>query len=973
MPSNNNNQRQQQQRSNAGAKVLKPKKDVGINELRRLENQLDKAADIEAQLGALMNKKAPSDDDKSYKLRSHLCEVLSDILISNPKMSLDKDCFQRLWRGCFYNPIKIWRQRVSREKRKRSPSLTATQQGFKHFLSEAVTLYDYLVLQYLTKLIPSTTQQDMTQQSRDSLFSATNDRSQLEDTQYASQSTGIDSFSSETVVSAGSPLDGVVQGLYKLYIFLGDLHRYAEAYNKAEENYRNASKLGPGLGNPYNQLAVVAFSKDTYCVALYWYARSLLATHEKFSTSSNNLERLFASNREFLLEHGRDSMPIVFQNSTNNNTCGTSSKNKNRNSANVNMLRAQKTAATKSCLTYFVDLHYDLFQQEEKNKKEQNNTSDGSSDNVNGDRDREAKRLREKMNNVIASLKSLIQVSGFSDGLLCKIVIINSFSLQHASSAASANSSSKSTISKALAKDYLFSLGIVLAEQVEKLLVKSLEKAAPNKPAPSVRCLLPFEMLLDCVAMCLQEESNNVKKNCDDDDDDAASIEIEFWKRVSAVGNLVRKTLKSYKVSVAGIEGATSRGSRHRKYLTQIKEYKLLKGYRPFRIVNEEYLSKKDGFLDAMEAVDVLELSTTQSASQDTGAVSAVTEDGSIGGGGMKENKAKLLLMLDLCEHLALPTSVAPLTSENGDYVYQEKNPVLTYKNVLENGDVHEEENSDGGGNFADDSEDDASDIIVYHETEDIANNEADLASDPSRDTIPPTSSASTEYKVEEPPQDRDAIMTATEEQSPYPVSTVPVKPPPGFGGPTTVPPTSRQTTSVLAHNEPLMAHHLTSIGQNPTIDLPGLPSPPKNRSILDQVIHGRIPTADSSSSSSSFQLPPQQNHSMLPISGYSQNPMENEMLYPLQTGRSNLPNSVEESIRIFGDMNTTNPFAVNPPPSAFSIPINNHQNQNNNQNSSIIPDYAAHDTFTADDTKWLNTNLLNSLWMSESSNTKNA
>ena len=435
-------------------------------------------------------------------------------------------------------------------------------------------------------------------------------------------------------------------------------------------------------------------------------------------------------------------------------------------------------------------------------------------------------------------------------------------------------------------------------------------------------------------------------------------------------------------MNVTGIEGGidyevsssatTSRSSHRRTYLTQIKEYKLLKGYRPFCIVNEEYLSKKDGFLDAMEAVDVLELSATQSASQDTGAVSAVTEDGSIGSGGMKENKAKLLLMLDLCEHLALPTSVAPLTSENGDYVYQENNPDFTNKTVFGNGDVNEEDNSDGGDNFANDSEDDASDIIVYHETKDIANNEANLSSDPSRVTVPPSSGAtSTEYKVEESPQNRDVIMTAAEEQSPRPVSTVPIKPPPGFGNPSNIPPTSRQTTSVLAHCEPLMDDHLTSICRNPTIVLPGLPSPPKNRSILDQVIHGRIPTSDSSSSS--FKLPPQQNHSILPIPGLSQNSMGNEMLYPLQSGRSNLPSSEEESIRIFGDMHTTNPFVVNPPHSAFSFPINNHQNQNYNQNSSIIPDYVTQDNYTADDTKWLNTNLLNSLWMSESSNTKNA
>jgi len=955
-----NNQRQ---RSKAGAKILKSSKDLELGERRRLDKQLAKAADIEAQLGAFANKKTSGDDNKSYKLRSHLCEVLSDILITNPKMSLEKDCFQRLWRGCFYNPIRIWRQRVSREKRKRSPSLAATQEGFQHFLSEAVTLYDYLVLQYLTKLVPCTTQQSMTQQSRDTI-STSHDRSQLEDTQYASQFTANDSLPSDTVASASaSSLKEVVHGLYKLYIFLGDLHRYAEAYNKAEASYLNASKLGPGLGNPYNQLAVVAFSKDAYCIALYWYARSLLATHEKFSTSSNNLERLFASNREFLLEHGRNSTPAIFLHNTNNNCI---SKNKN------SILRAQKVAATKSCLTYFVDLHYDLYQHHENIREQHNTTNDCKSNN-----DCEAKRLRGKMKNVIASLKSLIQASGFGDSLLCKIVVINSFSLERASNVASMDSS-KLAISKCMAKEFFFSLGLVLAEHVERLLVKSLEKATPNKPAPSVRCLLPFEILLDFVSMRLEEDRRN-ENNFSTYDEVTKSIEIEFWKRVSTVGNLVRKLLKYHKMNITGNSGvinlevsssAISEYSfRNNKYFTQTKEYQLLKGYRPFSIVNEEYLLNKDGFLNAVEVVDVLELSTTQSASQDTSAVSAISEDrGSVG---VQENTAKLLRVLEICEHLALSTSVAPLMFENGDYLYKENSSFLTCKSTLMNGGVDEEESSHEGENLADYSDDEAGDIIVFQGTKDIANNQARLSSNPSSVTAQYSPVASAEYKVEEEVIDRDVTMTVVEEESPRLVSTSAIKPPPGFGEPSTIPSTSGPTTSELVHKETLIDHHLTSICGNPTIDLPGLPSPPKNRNILDQVIQGRVPAADLSSSS--FHLPQQQDHSIIQIPGISPDSTRTEMFYPFESGRSNLPTSVEESIRIFGDMKTTNPFVVNPPASAFAAPINNQiVNEDRNQNTSIFPDYVAEGNFMTDDTKWLNSNLLNSLWMGETSKTKN-
>lgn len=937
----------QRQRSKAGAKILKSKKDA---DLERLEKQLAKAADIEAQMGALGHKKKSAmEENQSCKLRSHLCEVLSDILISSPKFSLEKDCFQRLWRGCFYNPIRIRRQLVSREKRKRSPSLGATQEEFKHFLSEAVTLYDYLVLQYLTKLVPDVTQ---TQQSRDTLSTTMhmNDRSsQLEDTQYASQSTE----SVVTGLSSGSSMDGVVHGLYKLYIFLGDLHRYGEAYNKAEANYLNASKLGPGLGNPYNQLAVVAFSKDTYCVAIYWYARSMLATHEQFSTSSNNLERLFASNREFLVEHGRDSTPTVFQNSVAGETSNSSKNNKNRNSANNSMLRAQKNAAIKSFLMHFVDLHYDLYLQQGNNKNEQHTNDDDDEGN-------NEKRLRERTKNVIASFRSLVQVSGFSDALLCKIVIINSFSLEHASSTAGAISF-KSAISKRLAREFLLSLGLVLGEQVEKLLVKSMQKSAPNKPVPSVRCLLPFEILVDFITMRLEKDCGDDDKQqtgFDDDDDETNSIDCEFWKRVSVVGNLVRNLLKSHNASATGNDGFRRSAS-----LTQIKEYQRLKGYRPFSVVNQEYLSNKDGFVDAMEAVEVLELSPVQSASQDTATVSAISEDG-----GNQESKAKLLRMLEICEHLALSTTAAPLVSENGSYVYQENSPSLATKIILENVDMDDEDDFNEGGNFADDDEDEGSDVVLHHKTDDTVNEDG-LPSDPRHITAPPSSATGTgtENDVRESQetiggQNRDITMTVCEEESPSPVRASLIKPPPGFGASPAIP-------SVLAQSVPLMDHHMTSISDNPPIDLPGLPPAVKNRNILDQVIQARIPAA--SSSLSSFQLPQQQDQSIIPIAGLSEFSSRNEWLYPSQSGRSNLPLSVEESIHIFGDMKTTNPFVVDPPPSAYSNPINN-QNQNGNQNASIIPNFVTEDNYNSDDTRWLNSKLLNSLWMNETSGAKN-
>eukprot|EP00535_Pseudo-nitzschia_heimii_P012971 CAMPEP_0197198998 /NCGR_PEP_ID=MMETSP1423-20130617/33661_1 /TAXON_ID=476441 /ORGANISM="Pseudo-nitzschia heimii, Strain UNC1101" /LENGTH=788 /DNA_ID=CAMNT_0042652847 /DNA_START=763 /DNA_END=3129 /DNA_ORIENTATION=+ len=787
----------------------------------------------------------------------------------------------------------------------------------------------------------------MTQQSRDSTLC---DRSQLEDTQYDTQMTTNDS---ETVVSVDS-LEGVVHGLYKLYIFLGDLHRYGEAYNKAEKNYLNASKLGPGLGNPYNQLAVVAFSKDAFCVALYWYARSLLATHEKFSTSSNNLERLFASNREFLVEHGRDSAPTVFQNNANHNV---GVKNKNRNSANNNMIRAQKAAAVKSCLTHFVDLHYDLYQQQESIKKEED-PNDGTS---NVDENGEVAKLRAKMTNVIASLKSLVEASGFGDALLSKIVIINSFSLERAKNSSGANSS-KYISSQCLAKEFLFSLGLILAEQVERVLVKSIEKSQPNTQVPLVRCLLPFELLMEFIIICVEEDSKKEKTS------ETNPVCVEFWKRVATVGNLVRKILKCHKVN------ATDNECGHSAYSVQIKEYQNLKGYRPLNIVNEDYLSNEDGFLNGAEAVDVLELSPAPSPSQDISTVSAISEDGGMESGNYQERKAKLLRLFEICEHLALASSDAPFVSKSGNYFYEENNPISECR------DLEEGEKSDEVDDFATQNDDEAGDVIVCDQSKYHAKDEV-LPPPAHSGIIAPTASfPSTELNDGKPTQNfktgtDDAIMADAKEDSSRVASTTPIKPPPGFGVSPVRAPTSGQTVSFLDQDKLSTEKNLNFI-HSTSVDLPGFPAPLQNRNILDQVIQGRIPSADSSASS--FQLSRQQNHPMSPDRGAPSN-TQADMLYSFESARSNLPTSVEESIRIFGDMKTANPFVTNPPRSAFSLPITDqtmidHSNQFGNENASIFPNYTAvtECIYNTDETKWLNSNLLNSLWMAESGKTEN-
>jgi hypothetical protein len=523
----------------------RPAASVSASSSGRLKKQLQQATDLEKQLGELPK----SAEETAAKLRSQLCEILSDVLISDPLLALEKECAGRLWRNCFYAPIGVWRSRVSREKRKQGANLAKLEQSFKKFLTEAITLYDYLVLQYQSKLQPSNSQAN----SQDS--------------------------SQESFRENGASTKAVVPGLYRLYIHMGDLQRYAQSYNKAEACYFNASKLAPGMGNPYNQLAVVAQMKDANmsCVALYWYARSLLATHDSFETSNSNLERLFSINRAYLQEHSREPtariLP-VFNKKTS-----------------VELARSQKAAASKSCLAHFVDLNFDFF----------TSSVDG---------------IQNKMTTIIQSLDSLLQASAFGDSLLCKMVTINAFSV--------VVSKHNKAATIVCANTFFFSFATCLAERLVQGLEKLLEKK--GKLPPSIRLLLPLVLLCEFVDHMADAR--------------AVACETKFWQSLVDVASLVLKISK--RMNESGKAPLNP---------NRLKEYQLLKGFRPFNFLHHDYATQ-DPFVAATEAVDVLDLSVTQT--QDSNA------------NGVDENKIKMSRFLEFCNRCAEKEDLPLYRTDNG-------------------------------------------------------------------------------------------------------------------------------------------------------------------------------------------------------------------------------------------------------------------------------------------------------------------
>ena len=959
-----------------GVKVIKSPKDSSDNkhqnDQKRLKKQLKRASHLEEELNALQggsgtggtqhtssnNKSQPvlSNDleVKARNLRTHLCEIFSDIIVLSPIVALQKDIFIRLWKGCFYVPISAWRSRLAREKRKNLSTLPQTQAGYRQYLKEAIILYEYLIKQYLSLLCPpESTQDTLTPSSQQSSQDST-----ILDSQQTTQDDNDNDDDSETTAEHGAAPttsstptnEGVVQGLYKLYIYLGDLYRYEESFNKAETNYLNASRLGPGVGNPYNQLAVVAFTKDTYCVSLYWYARSLLASHEeKMSTnSSNNLKRLFDSNRKYIHEYGRTikaNKPTVLK--LPPTTTGTN--NKKQSKADMEMIRAQKQAASKSCLAYFVDLHYDFYERKEDERS-----------------------MRDKMVAVIASLESLLEVSGFGDSLLCKMVVINSFSMEHAAAkmthSRGENAIANATTTYGLTREFMYMLGSSLAQRLEGLLMKTLEKGNQNKPLPSVRLLLPLELLVEFV-IPLWEETNN------DDNNKSTFLQAAqtiFWQRLVAVGNLLQQISNRFQEENSNILSTPETSHS----FANIKEYQLLKGYRPFRIMNDEYIAScTDGFLGPEGAKDVLGLNNLLSQSQETTTTGASTSTAV----GIEENKARLIRMLELCQILSSSKSKAPVSTKK-----DKSHNVFVY-NPHAASDVDESsDNNNNTNNFADDDEDDdmtdVEDIVVQRPPRDNENVEMrpedDIMDDEAGDVVlyqlpkngngPPLlvpgdlMSVSTKSAPPESSLDTIANMGTAPGDDTQKENSASFA---AFGNPASSaksPPGQASTNVEMADAAgPPPASVMPPPGFFAGGGPPGLSS-------QNQAPAGNAATATEPNflpAAMMYDLP----NTSQPSSSYPASAPGGDFLFGGQQTIGHHPLTVAQSLHLFGDMQTANPFAP-------SYPIMGAAPSNPN-----LTGFAADDNMNAggagdddDDTKYLDTGLLMSLFGETTTETNN-
>ena len=617
-------------------------KNTSLNELR---TKLSRASELERKLETLPSTKSPSGGEqlsskeaKASEIRTKLCELYGDVLLSDPDFSLRRDVSGRIWRNCFYGRIAELRLRIGKERgrarrcqAKRDVNGAAKHEkiadnaevNLKNTLAEAVAFYDYLVEKYQSILCGGDAQgqsQSQLTMSQESTGSMGDTKRRLFDPNGLVNSSPQPRQPNQSKSDPPHVTAGCMPILYKLLINLGDLLRYASNSSAASANYLKASKLAPGRGNPYNQLAVVAqMSEQTLtAVALYWYARSIQAMDEPFVTSRSNMSRLFLANRQWIdkCDRGKGTARDTFGGSADggdevstllsmdSKASGRSGKKK----AQIEAARAAKSAASRRFLAEFVDLHWDLYRMANSEQQQQL----GEEPTITPTVSNIAKSREEgwtpapseyliSMKAVIKSFSSLLGVGAFSDSLLARLVCINAFSYCNAHSGRSQKGSNTALPSRVLSATLTFSFGATLADHLEHSLDKVKQNLGEDKKEQIViRSLSPFVILCDLASsfyggplasssepgapnMILPSSLRRLESSEGNGGLDKAissnffEAEKEFWNGVAQIASQLQNV-----EAFSSITRIPKRGIRDLATLAPPMEYNLLRGYGPF-------------------------------------------------------------------------------------------------------------------------------------------------------------------------------------------------------------------------------------------------------------------------------------------------------------------------------------------------------------------------------------------------------
>lgn len=537
-----------------------------LQKVYRLEAELEQVV----QKQKALRKEGRKDNDKEvHAKRCELLRVIGDVIINDPVTSEEKDLANKMWNLCFYKHISHLRSDISKQKslaKKRqaggagelsSPKkalLSGLEKQYSDFLSQSVTYYEWLTKQILKDLAPLT----------------------------QTQSSDDDSLDAEITGRS-------IVILYKTHLHLGDLHRYsavqrkedASSYKKADGCYLSAAALSRGgVGNPYNQLAVVAQSgsEPLTAVALYFYARSLQAVDFPFETSRQNIVRLFEQNRKWLGDHDRDGRARVGgARGTTRGLVDVGGGSGLSKKEQKEMLNREQRAANRKALCRLADLQWDFFRGV--------SLGDGGGDGRIGLND-----LVAKMTGLVETFTGLTSNSAFSEGLLCKLVSVLAFTTLGAAN--EGKPCNAAGIDARHAKDAKFDEGALMANQalafsfflrfasvLARHTKEALHKKGVGAKLGSVKTLSPLLLSLGFVNSIYSGSQwfHGLAFFCGSLGSDTAFRRLcedaheEFWTEVGAVANILDRS-----------QGRDRRQSAAASELRDVRDFVEFRGFIPF-------------------------------------------------------------------------------------------------------------------------------------------------------------------------------------------------------------------------------------------------------------------------------------------------------------------------------------------------------------------------------------------------------
>ncbi|CAN7937016.1 unnamed protein product, partial [Ixodes hexagonus] len=204
---------------------------------------------------------------RAFQLRTRLCWLLEELLLTDLEFALDKKVEQELWNSAFRSPIAAFQLKASDKKEHQNgevqtmlSTLLETASGFYlQLLQKLCCVYDISL------------------------------RCHLKDSNF-----GILHLDRHDDINAEKPKKSSVLYICQhCLVHLGDIARYRSQSLQAENFYRHAVELGPRNGHPYNQLALLEAASGEKLSAVFFHVRSLALQHP-FPAAATNLSKLYS-------------------------------------------------------------------------------------------------------------------------------------------------------------------------------------------------------------------------------------------------------------------------------------------------------------------------------------------------------------------------------------------------------------------------------------------------------------------------------------------------------------------------------------------------------------------------------------------------------------------------------------------------------------------------------------------------------